>query len=113
MKAPSSPHPVYNVGTPLTNFRDVAAMVKKYIPDAVIARLAGATDQAREGRRLCIELIREIRSIRGVRGVHVMAYRQEESVAEVIAESGVLDGRVPWYPGRDAEKQSQSQEALS
>ena len=36
IKAPSSPHPVYNVGTPLTNFRDVAAMVKKYIPDAVI-----------------------------------------------------------------------------
>ena len=36
IKAPSSPHPVYNVGTPLTNFRDVAAMVKKYIPDAKI-----------------------------------------------------------------------------
>lgn len=36
IKAPSSPHPVYNVGTPLTNFKDVAAMVKKYIPDAVI-----------------------------------------------------------------------------
>ena len=36
IKAPSSPHPVYNVGTPLTNFRDVAAMVKRYIPDAKI-----------------------------------------------------------------------------
>jgi nucleoside-diphosphate-sugar epimerase len=36
MKAPSSPHPVYNVGTPLTKFRDVAAMVKKYVPDARI-----------------------------------------------------------------------------
>ena len=36
IKAPSSPHPVYNVGTPLTNFKDVAAMVKRYIPDAVI-----------------------------------------------------------------------------
>jgi len=36
IKAPSSPHPVYNVGTALTNFRDVAAMVKKYIPDAQI-----------------------------------------------------------------------------
>ena len=36
VKAPSSPHPVYNVGTALTNFRDVAAMVKKYIPNAVI-----------------------------------------------------------------------------
>jgi len=30
-----------------------------------------------------------------------MAYRQEEAVAEVIENSGVLSGRVPWYPGRD------------
>jgi nucleoside-diphosphate-sugar epimerase len=36
MKAKSSPHPVYNVGTPLIKFRDLAAVVKKYIPDAVI-----------------------------------------------------------------------------
>ena len=33
-------------------------------------------------------------------GVHVMAYRQDESVAEVITESGALDGRVPWHPDR-------------
>jgi methylenetetrahydrofolate reductase (NADPH) len=30
-----------------------------------------------------------------------MAYRQEETVAEIIERSGVLNGRVPWYPGRD------------
>jgi len=36
-----------------------------------------------------------------VHGVHVMAYRQEETVAEIIERSGVLGGRVPWYPGRD------------
>jgi methylenetetrahydrofolate reductase (NADPH) len=72
-----------------------------HIPDSVIARLAGAPDQAREGRNLCVELIQEIRSIRGVHGVHVMAYRQEESVAEVIERSGVLAGRIPWHPARD------------
>jgi methylenetetrahydrofolate reductase (NADPH) len=72
-----------------------------HIPDAVIARLAGAADQALEGRKLCIELIQEIRTLRGVHGVHVMAYRQEETVAEIIERSGVLNGRVPWYPGRD------------
>jgi methylenetetrahydrofolate reductase (NADPH) len=72
-----------------------------YIPDAIVERLAGAQDQAREGRRICIELIQEIRTIKGVHGIHVMAYRQEESVAEIIRESGVLDGRVPWFPGRD------------
>ncbi len=72
-----------------------------YIPDAIVKRLAGAQDQAREGRKICTELIQEIRTIKGVHGVHVMAYRQEETVAEIIRESGVLEGRVPWYPGRD------------
>jgi methylenetetrahydrofolate reductase (NADPH) len=72
-----------------------------HIPDAVIKRMAGATDTAAEGRRLCIDLIQEIRTLKGVHGVHVMAFRQEHAVAEIIERSGVLDGRVPWYPGRD------------
>ncbi|HET9390530.1 MAG TPA: methylenetetrahydrofolate reductase [Steroidobacteraceae bacterium] len=74
-----------------------------HIPDEIITRLAGASEPAREGRKLCIELIQEIRTIRGVSGIHLMAYRQEESVAEIIDRSGVLGGRVPWYPGRDTE----------
>ena len=49
--------------------------------------------------------------IRGVNGVHMMAYRQEEAVAEVIESSGVLGGRVPWYPGRD--KMLQREKAAS
>ncbi len=36
IKAPSSPHPVYNVGGPATSPRDIAEVVKKYIPDAKI-----------------------------------------------------------------------------
>jgi methylenetetrahydrofolate reductase (NADPH) len=73
-----------------------------HVPDAVIARLAGAQDQAREGRNFCIDLIQEIRTIKGVHGVHVMAYRQEEAVAEVIERSGVLGGRQPWRPERSS-----------
>lgn len=72
-----------------------------HVPDALIARLAGAKDQAREGREICIELIQTIREMRGVHGVHIMAYRQEESVAEIVDRSQVLQGRSPWYPGRD------------
>jgi methylenetetrahydrofolate reductase (NADPH) len=72
-----------------------------HIPDAIVDRLAGAQDQAREGRNLCVELIQEIRAMRGVHGVHVMAYRQEEAVAEIITKSGVLEGRTPWHPARD------------
>ena len=36
-----------------------------------------------------------------------MAYRQEEAVAEVITESGALNGRVPWHPDRSIDPQPQ------
>lgn len=67
-----------------------------HIPDAVIERLDGAQDQKAEGKRLCIDIINEVKEIPGVAGVHVMAYRQEEYVAEIVDESGVLKGRHPW-----------------
>jgi methylenetetrahydrofolate reductase (NADPH) len=77
-----------------------------FVPDALVERLKGARDQAREGRNICIELIQQVKEIHGVSGVHVMAYRQEESVAEVIDRSGVLKGRAPWYPARDSSQLS-------
>lgn len=67
-----------------------------HIPDAVIERLdkAGPPKAMREeGKRLCVELIQRLREIEGVNGVHVMAYRQEELVSEIIQSSGVLAGR--------------------
>jgi 5,10-methylenetetrahydrofolate reductase len=67
-----------------------------HIPDNVIARLEGAQDQKAEGKRLCIDIINEVKEIEGISGIHVMAYRQEEMVAEIVAESGVLKGRRPW-----------------
>jgi hypothetical protein len=67
-----------------------------HIPDAIIARLEGAQNQKQEGKRICIEIMQEVREIAGVSGVHVMAYRQEELVAEIVYESGVLAGRQPW-----------------
>ena len=71
-----------------------------HIPDAIIDRLMKAQKPKLEGRRICIELIQEIREIEGVSGVHIMAYRQEEAVAEIVDASGVLEGRVPWHPKR-------------
>ena len=67
-----------------------------HIPDSVIKRLEGAEDQKAEGKKLCIDIINEVKEIPGVSGVHVMAYRQEEYVAEIVDESGVLKGRRPW-----------------
>lgn len=62
------------------------------IPDEIIARLQKAAPgkQAQEGKRLCIEIIQQVREIEGISGVHVMAYRQEELVAEIIEEAGLL-----------------------
>jgi methylenetetrahydrofolate reductase (NADPH) len=72
-----------------------------HIPDTIIDRLAGSGNQKQEGKRICIELIQQVREIEGVSGIHVMAYRQEETVAEIIQESRVLGGRTPWHPGID------------
>ncbi|GMG85143.1 methylenetetrahydrofolate reductase [Paralimibaculum aggregatum] len=71
-----------------------------HIPDEVIARMEGAARPGEEGKRLCIELIRQIRAVKGVAGVHVMAYRREHQVSEIILESGVLEGRKPRGRGR-------------
>lgn len=67
-----------------------------HIPDHVIERLEGAHNQKEEGKRICIDIINEVKEIEGVSGIHVMAYRQEEFVAEIVHDSGVLKDRRPW-----------------
>ncbi len=81
-----------------------------HIPDAVVARLEGAKDQRAEGKRICIEMIQQLRETKGVAGVHVMAYRQERYVSEIVHESGVLKGRAPWR--RDFTPRMQASESL-
>ena len=63
-----------------------------YIPDEIIERLKGVDKkrQRAEGKRICIEIIQQVREMPGVAGIHVMAYRQEELVAEIIEEAGLL-----------------------
>jgi methylenetetrahydrofolate reductase (NADPH) len=57
------------------------------IPDDFIARLEKAADPAREGLRICVELIEELSSIRGVAGVHIMAPGNDAAIPEAIAEA--------------------------
>jgi methylenetetrahydrofolate reductase (NADPH) len=78
-----------------------------HIPDSVISRLNGAEEQKEEGVRICIDLIGEMREIEGVHGVHIMAFRQEHRVAEIVERSGVLGDRTPWHPGIAATSDSQ------
>ena len=65
------------------------------IPDDIIHRLKSVPPdrQGKEGKKLCVEIIQQVREIPGISGVHVMAYRQEELVAEIIEEAGLLPRR--------------------
>ncbi len=72
-----------------------------HIPDSVIERLKGAANPADEGVSICVDLIHAIREIEGVAGIHIMAFRQEHRVAEIVERSGVLGDRELWRPARD------------
>src|SRR5690606_2431236 len=65
------------------------------IPDHIIDRLRKTPRERKqeEGKQICIEIIQQVRGIEGVSGVHVMAYRQEELVADIIHEAGLLPRR--------------------
>jgi len=73
-----------------------------HIPDALVKRPEQAADPREEGRRICIEMIRELREIKGVAGVHIMAPRQDHLIPSIVAESGVLAGRTPPFDGHNA-----------
>lgn len=62
------------------------------IPDAIVERLRETPKERaqEEGMQICVELIQQIQEIPGVAGVHVMAYRQEEIVAEIIRRAGLF-----------------------
>jgi len=87
---------------PLASARTAQWMRKNvpgvHIPDAIIKRLEGADDQKAEGISLCVDLIQEVQEIEGVNGVHIMAYKQEHMVPEIVRRSGILGDRVPWHP---------------
>ncbi len=62
------------------------------IPDEIVDRLNKTPKkrQKAEGKQICIEIIQQIREIQGVSGVHIMAYRQEELVADIVLDAGLL-----------------------
>jgi len=82
-----------------------------HIPDTVINRLKGAENPKEEGIKICVEMIQAVREIQGVHGVHVMAYRQEHRVPDIVSQSGVLAGRTLWNP-RDYDGDSNIQDHL-
>jgi methylenetetrahydrofolate reductase (NADPH) len=55
------------------------------IPQPVVDRLERAADPAAEGRRICLDMARELSEIPGVAGCHIMAPNNEAAVPDVIA----------------------------
>jgi methylenetetrahydrofolate reductase (NADPH) len=37
-----------------------------------------------------------MREVEGVSGVHIMAYRMEDRIGEIVSRSNALNGREPW-----------------
>ena len=66
-----------------------------HIPDEVIERLRKTPKQRKreEGKKICVEIIQQVREIEGVHGGHLMAYRQEELVAEIVEDAGLMSRR--------------------
>lgn len=54
------------------------------IPDALIARIEAASEPAAEGRRICLDLVRELAAIPHVAGCHIMAPGNDAVVPELI-----------------------------
>ncbi|MEP1229524.1 MAG: methylenetetrahydrofolate reductase, partial [Litorimonas sp.] len=75
-----------------------------HISDHIIKRLKDADKPAHEGRLICAEMMQEMKEIEGVSGIHLMAYRQEKWVGDVVKSSKVLGPRIPWSPGNDVAK---------
>jgi methylenetetrahydrofolate reductase (NADPH) len=63
-----------------------------HIPTPSSTAWRRAAKPAEEGKKLCIELIEQAHDITGVSGVHIMAYRREHLVHEIIEESGLRQG---------------------
>ena len=72
---------------------DAEKLFGTIIPDATIARLEAAADPAAEGRKLCVDLMRELATIPGVAGVHIMAPGNEAAIADVIRDAAGSSGR--------------------
>jgi methylenetetrahydrofolate reductase (NADPH) len=63
-----------------------------HIPEAVLRRIGSADNQKAEAKSVLIETIRAVREIEGVAGIHLMGYRNDEVLAEAIAESKIRRG---------------------
>lgn len=60
------------------------------IPDEIYNRMKNASDPAKEGFDISLELIKEIKKTKGVSGVHITALFWEDIIPSLVSESGLL-----------------------
>ncbi len=61
------------------------------VPDEIVDRIKNTPkdDRAREGIKICTDIIEQVREIPGVSGVHIMAIEWEEAVPEIVQAAGL------------------------
>ena len=83
---------IVGVGT-LSSAKALARMAVRvpgvHIPDTVLRRIGSAADQKAEAKAVLIETMRAVADIEGVAGVHLMGTRNDDLLAEAIAEAGI------------------------
>ena len=89
---PSWPRLIIGVG-PFKHLRMAIHMRDKVwgveVPDELIGRMEGASDEGEEGMSICVEVIQRLREMDGIAGCHVMAIAWEESVPEILERAGL------------------------
>ena len=82
------------VGVLLLNSAERADYLRQHVPgmrisDALVKRLAAASDQQQEGKQIARELIQSLGEIEGVAGVHIMTIAWEDGIPEVLDAAGL------------------------
>jgi methylenetetrahydrofolate reductase (NADH) len=63
------------------------------VPQDIVDRIAGkekGEPQQAEGKKLAVEMIKELAEVEGVAGVHIMAVEWEPAVPEIVEAAGLL-----------------------
>ena len=63
------------------------------VPQEIIDRIAGKDKggpQQTEGKKLAVEMIKELAEVEGVAGVHIMAIEWESAVPEIVEAAGLM-----------------------
>jgi 5,10-methylenetetrahydrofolate reductase len=82
--------PIKSAGMANYMKRSVPGMdVPQEIVDRIAAQEKGPAQQA-EGKRLAVEMIKELAEIEGVAGIHIMAVEWEPAVPEIVEAAGLL-----------------------